>query len=79
MNIEDEWSDIKESINRICVEVLGIKIVEYKEWIILGIMGFISKRKYLKEEYNRSRIRREKVEVYKRYEVVNSEVKCKIK
>ena len=42
-------------------------------------MGSISKRKHLKEEYNRSRTRREKAEAHKRYEAANSEVKRKIK
>ena len=42
-------------------------------------MGSISKRKHLKEEFNRSRTRREKAEAHKRYEAANSEVKRKIK
>ena len=79
LNIEDEWSDIKESINRTCAEVLGTKTAEHKEWITPGTMGSISKRKHLKEEYNRSRTRREKSEAHKTYEAANSEVKRKIK
>ena len=79
LNIEDEWSDIKESINRTCAEVLGTKTAEHKEWITPGTMGSISKRKHLKEEYNRSRTRREKAEVHRKYEAANSEVKRKIK
>lgn len=41
MNIEDEWNDIKESNNRIRVEVLGNKIVEYKEWIISELRSLL--------------------------------------
>ena len=42
-------------------------------------MESISKRKYLKEECNKSRTRRAKAEAQKTYEAANREVKQKIK
>jgi len=55
------------------------KTTEHKEWITPGTMESISKRKYLMEECNKSRTRREKVEAEKKYKAANTEVKQKIK
>ena len=74
---EDQWNDIRESINKTCAEVLRNKATEHKEWITPGTMESISKRKYLMEECNKSRTRREKAEAQK-YKAANREVKQKI-
>ena len=77
--IGDEWNGIKESINRTCAQVLRKKTGEHKERITPGTMESISKIKYLKEECNKSRKRREKAEAQNKFEPANREVKQKIK
>ena len=55
--------------------MLRNKTTEHKEWITPGTMESISKRKYLMEECNKSRTRREKAEAQKKYKAANTEVK----
>jgi len=59
--------------------VLRKKTGEHKERITPGTMESISKIKYLKEECNKSRERREKAESQKKFEPANREIKQKIK
>ena len=59
--------------------MLGKKTGEHNERITPGTMESISNIKYLKEECNKSRKRREKVEAQKKFEPANTEVNQKIK
>ena len=74
-NIEDQWSQIKDMINKTCEETLGRKSYTRKEWITPETLRKVQERKQKKCEINCSRTRIEKATAQAEYNKAHKEIR----
>ena len=78
-NVEDQWSQIKDTINNTCEETLGRKSYIQKEWITPETLRKVQKRRQKKGAINCSRTRKEKATAQAEYNKAHKEVRQNVR
>ena len=79
VNINSQWSHIKDAVNTTCEEIIGRRKPQQKDWISVETMRKIQTRRDKKEAVNSSRTRAAKVTAQKEHTAANREVKKSVK
>ncbi|KAI0235174.1 hypothetical protein LSAT2_014355 [Lamellibrachia satsuma] len=79
VDINSQWSHIKDAVNTTCEEIIGRRKPQQKDWISVETMRKIQTRREKKEAVNSSRTRAAKVIDQKEHTAANREVKKSVK
>ena len=79
VDINSQWSHIKDAVNTTCEEIIGRRKPQQKDWISVETMRKIQTRRDEKEAVNSSRTRAAKVTAQKEHTAANREVKKSVK
>ena len=79
VDINSQWSHIKDAVNTTCEEIIGRRKTQQKDWISVETMRKIQTRREKKEAVNSSRTRAAKVIAQKEHTAANREVKKSVK
>ena len=77
VDINNQWSRIKDAVNTTCEEIIGRRKPQQKDWISVETMRKIQTRRDKKEAVNSSRTRAAKVIAQKEHTAANREVNMK--
>ena len=75
VDINSQWSHIKDAVNTTCEEIIGRRKPQQKDWISVETKRKIQTRREKKEAVNSSRTRAAKVIAQKEHTAANREVK----
>ena len=79
VDINSQWSHIKDAVNTTCEEIIGRRKPQQKDWISVETMRKIQTRRDKKEAVNSSCTRAAKVTAQKEHTAANREVKKSVK
>ena len=79
VDINSQWSHIKDAVNTICEEIIGRRKPQQKDWISVETIRKIQTGRDKKEAVNSSRTRAAKVIAQKEHTAANREVKKSLK
>ena len=79
IDINSQWSHIKDAVNTTCEEIIGRRKLQQKDWISVETIRKIQTRRDNKEAVNSSCTRAAKVTAQKEHTAANREVKKSFK